>query len=266
LSLSINGPKILYVIPILGGITITETTVTSWVAMILIIALAIFLTRNLSVNHPSKRQIIAEKLVSMLYDLVEGTMGKHNLYFAPFIGTLMLSSLFGSLLGMTNILRSSTGDISTTAAWAIMVTLIVWYYNIKNQGLLQWLKGFTEPIAVMTPMNIIGEVANPVSMAFRHFGNVVGGLVMTTLVYSALAAASNLILGWIPNSFIANIPILQVGIPAALSIYFDLFSGLVQAFIFSCLAMIYIGLANPAPADTTPTTIPEELIVDANKK
>jgi len=266
MSLSINGPKILFVIPVLGGITITETTLTSWVAMALIIGLAFFLTRNLSVNHPGKRQIIAEKLVGMLYELVEGTMGKHNSYFAPFIGTLLLSSLVGSLLGMTNFLRSSTADVSTTAAWALMVTGIVWYYNIKNQGLGSWLKGFTEPIAVMTPMNIIGEVATPVSMAFRHFGNVTGGLVMTTLIYSALGAASTLVLGWIPNSFIANIPILQVGVPAFLSIYFDLFSGLVQACIFSILAMIYIGMANPEPVDPKKATIPPELVVDPNKK
>ena len=94
-------------------------------------------------------------------------------------------------------------------------------------------------------MNIISEIASPVSMAFRHFGNVVGGSVLTTLVYYALAVASNFILGWIPNAFLSSIPILQVGIPAFLSLYFDFFSGAIQALVFCMLSMVYIGAANP---------------------
>ncbi len=113
--------------------------------------------------------------------------------------------------------------------------------NIKSHGVGGWLKGFTKPVFVMTPMNIISEIANPVSMAFRHFGNIASGLVITALVYGALAALSQLVLGWIPNSFVASIPIFQVGLPALLSIYFDLFTSCLQAYIFSMLTMVFVS-------------------------
>jgi len=184
----------------------------------------------------------------MLYGLVEDTMGKHNLKFAPYIGTLFLSSIFGTLIGTTQLFRSATADLSVTAAWALVTTGMVWYHNIKNFGFKAWLKGFTEPIVVMTPMNVVSEIANPVSMAFRHFGNVAGGSVLTALIYGALGAASTLLFGWLPG-VLADIPFLAAGIPAVLSIYFDLFSGFVQALVFSLLTMVYVGGACPPPSE-----------------
>jgi F-type H+-transporting ATPase subunit a len=141
---------------------------------------------------------------------------------------------------------------------------MVWYHNIKNFGFKRWLKGFTEPIVVMTPMNIVSEIARPVSMAFRHFGNVAGGSVLTALIYSALALVSKLLLGWIPG-FISTIPFFQVGIPAVLSIYFDLFSGFVQALVFSLLTMVYVGAACP-PFEELPEDRRKRLSKNANKK
>lgn len=249
-----NGPKILWTIPIFGGVTITETILTSWIAMLLIMVCAWVLTRNLSVDKPSKRQIVLEKIVGMLYGMVEGTMGKHNLRFAPYIGTLFASSIIGTLLGMTGVLRPATADLNTTLAWALATTALTWFFSIKNSGLIAWLKGFAEPIALMTPMNIISEIANPISMSFRHFGNIAGGLVMTTLLYQALAALSSFVLQWIPLKFINTIPIFQLGIPAFLSIYFDLFSGFVQALVISMLTMVYLGGANP-PKDEQAETV-----------
>ena len=101
----------------------------------------------------------------------------------------------------------------------------------------------------MTPMNIVSEIAQPVSMAFRHFGNVAGGGVLMTLIYSALAGASSLLLSWVPNQVIASIPFLQVGIPAFLSLYFDLFSAFIQALVFCMLTMVYVGAACPPPEE-----------------
>ena len=249
MDLSVTGPKIYYTIPILGGINITQTMVTLLAVTIILIIASYFLTRNLK-KRPGGLQVVAEKLVSILYGLVEDTMGKHNSHFTPFIGTIFLSSILGTLLGMTQIFRSATADLSVTLAWAIVTTLLVWYYNIKNFGFKAWLKGFTEPIVVMTPMNIVSEIATPVSMAFRHFGNIAGGSVLTALVYAALAALTNFIFGWLPEAVLAVFPpIFQVGIPAFLSIYFDLFSGFVQALVFSLLTMVYIGAANPPPPE-----------------
>ena len=149
---------------------------------------------------------------------------------------------------MTQIFRSVTADLSVTLAWALVTTGMVWYNNIKNFGFGTWLKGFTEPIVVMTPMNIVSEIANPISMAFRHFGNVAGGSVLTALIYGALTAASSALFSWLPG-IIGEIPFLTAGIPAALSIYFDLFSGFVQALVFSLLTMIYVGGACPPPEE-----------------
>ena len=251
MDISVNGPKIYYEIPVFGGIRITQTTVSLLAVTVLLILAAYFLTRKLS-KRPGRAQVIVEKLVGMLYGLVEDTMGKHNLVFAPYIGTLFLSSIVGTLIGMTQIFRSTTADLSVTLAWAIVTSLMVWYNNIKNFGFKAWLKGFTEPIVVMTPMNIVSEIAQPISMAFRHFGNVAGGSVLTSLIYGALAALTSLLFSWLPRAAAAVIPpIFQVGIPAFLSIYFDLFSGFVQALVFSLLTMVYVGGACPPPAEKT---------------
>ena len=240
MNLNVTGAFIYFTIPILGGIPITQTTVSSLIVAIVVIIASIRLGKNLK-KRPDGVQVLVEKGVTMLYDMVAESMGEHNLHWAPFVGTIFLSSILGSLIGMTGFLRSSTADLSCTLTWAVLVSLIIWYNGIKNNGFVGWLKGFTEPIVVMTPMNVISEIAQPVSMAFRHFGNVAGGGVLTMLIYNALAAASALILGWIPNAFISSIPILQVGIPAVLSLYFDFFSSFLQAFIFCMLTMMYIA-------------------------
>ena len=194
------------------------------------------------------RQVLTEKLITTLYDMVGDTMGRHNLYWAPYIGTLFLSSALGSLIGMTGFLRSATSDLSTTLTWALMTSVLVWVCSIRANGVWGWLKGYAEPVAVMLPMNIVSEIAQPISMAFRHFGNIMGGGVLTSLLYSALAAASSLIFGWLPG-LLGEIPFLQVGIPAVLSLYFDIFSGFVQALVFSLLTMVYVGNACPPPEE-----------------
>ena len=251
MGISVNGPIIYFSfeLPLIGRINITQTFVSLLAVTLLLITLALVVNKRIS-KRPGRLQVVAEKLVTMLYNLVEETMGKHNARFAPYIGTLFMSSICGTLIGMTQVFRSTTSDLSVTAAWALVTTGMVWYYNIKNFGFKAWLKGFTEPIVVMTPMNIVSEIASPVSMAFRHFGNVAGGSVLTTLIYTALALLSNFLLGWIPDAVLTYIPpIFQIGIPAFLSIYFDLFSGFVQAFVFSLLTMVYVGAACPPPEE-----------------
>ena len=248
--IEVTGPKILFSFSFFGlfDVTITETVLSSVIVMLTLVCASIWLGRNLQ-KRPGGKQVLTEKVVSMLYNMVRDTMGEHNLRFAPYIGALFCSSLLGTLISMLGFFRSATADISTTITWALVTSALVWYYNIKNNGFFGWLKGFTEPIVVMTPMNIVSEIAQPISMAFRHFGNVAGGSVLTMLIYNALAAASALILGWIPNAFISSIPILQVGIPGVLSLYFDLFSGFIQALVFSMLTMVYVGAACPPPAE-----------------
>ena len=255
MDLQVSGPKVFFELPFDLPDTsiftmknlITQTTISLVAVTLILLIISLIVSRKIT-KRPGRLQVVAEKLVSMLYGLVEDTMGKHNLKFAPYIGTIFLSSIIGTLIGTTQLFRSTTADLSVTAAWALVTTGMVWYNNIKNFGFKAWLKGFTEPIAVMTPMNIVSEIANPVSMAFRHFGNVAGGSVLTALIYGALSAASSLLFSWLPG-VLSEIPFLAAGIPAFLSIYFDLFSGFVQALVFSLLTMIYVGGACPPPEE-----------------
>lgn len=247
-----NGPRILVEFSVFGlfDVSITQTTLSSFLVMVTLLILSRWLGKGLQ-KRPTRRQVLVEKGVSMLYNLVGETMGEHNLHFAPYIGALFCSSVGGTLISMFGgVFRSATADLSTTLTWALVTSVMVWYHNIKQSGFFGWLKGFTEPIAVMTPMNIISEISQPISMSFRHFGNIAGGGVLTSLIYAALAAASSLLLGWIPNEIISSIPILQVGIPAFLSIYFDLFSGCIQALVFCMLTMVFVGAACPPPEET----------------
>lgn len=234
-----NGPKIVCQIPLFGGISITETIVNMWLIMAVLVGVSIYLTHGLTVRNPSKKQLIAEKLVMMLNNLVKDVMGEKYLSFAPYIGTLFAFSIVGSLSSLTG-LRPITADLSVILSWSIVTFLMIQITNIKNHGVLGWLKSFTEPVPFITPLNIVSEIANPVSMTFRHFGNIAAGLVITSLVYGGLASLSGALLAWIPSDFFATIPIFQVGIPAVLSVYFDLFTSFLQAYIICMLTMVFV--------------------------
>lgn len=235
LNITINGPKIMFRIPIFGGIEVTETVVWSWMIIAFIFILCLVLTRKLEKIPRSYSQKLAEKIVVAIDNMVESTMGKRNTAYAPYILTLMTFSILGSLIGLLGF-RSVTADINTTLAWALMTFVLIYYSGIRFQGLKHF-KGFIEPTPVMLPLNIISEMATPVSLSFRHFGNILSGMIITLLMYGGLAAASSAI---IPNS----IPFLQLGLPAVFSVYFDLFSGCIQAYVFSMLTMVYVSNAN----------------------
>ncbi len=149
----------------------------------------------------------------------------------------MLSAL-SSLLTLCG-LYPPTSDINIVGGWAILVFVLITYYKFKC-GPINYLKSFTQPVALLTPINLISEIATPVSMAFRHYGNVLSGSVISVLLGSALAGLSSMLLGWLPG-FLSDIPLLQVGIPAVMSLYFDIFSGCLQAFIFAMLTMMYVA-------------------------
>ncbi len=217
MSLNVTGAFIYFTIPVFGGIPITQTTVSSLLVAILLIVACVKLGKNLK-TRPNGVQVLLEKGVTMLYDMVAESMGPHNLHWAPFVGTIFLCSICGSLIGMTGFLRSATADLSCTLTWAVMVSVIIWYNGIKANGLLGWMKGFTEPIVVMTPMNIVSEFAQPVSMAFRHFGNVAGGGVITSILYVALSMLSNLVLHAVASNGVL-VPLVLLAAGAGLLVY-----------------------------------------------
>lgn len=242
-DISINGAKVLIYNEMLGGPVLTETVVNTWIVMAVIALLCWVLGRNLDVRGSSKRQHLAEYAVGFVNNLVRDCMGKQWMHYVPMIASILLLSCLGSLSSLFT-LYAPTGDLSTLLAWAAVVFVLITYYKIKTGGLLNYVKGFFAPIPVMAPLNVISEIATPVSMAFRHFGNIASGSVISALIYAALAAGSNALLGWLPGALgdvLGAIPFLQIGIPAVLGLYFDLFTAVIQAYIFSMLTMMYIA-------------------------
>ena len=249
MELDINGAKILFTLPIdlpvLGPLRISETMVVSWIVMILITGFCIWLTHDLKEENISKRQALAEMLVEMANKFVVGNMGEKFRYMIPFVAALFATSVVSNLISLVG-LRSPTSDLSTEAAWAVVVFIMITAQKSKTSGFGGDRKGFTQPIPVMTPFNVLSELATPVSMACRHFGNILSGVVINGLIYGALAVASSALLGLIPGlvgDVLSQIPVLDVGIPAILSVYFDWFSGIMQAFIFCMLTVMYIANA-----------------------
>lgn len=245
-GISVTGALIYFTIPMpIMDLPITEAQVNSWAVILTILAICLFLTRRMKVKPTSKRQILAEFIVEKAEGLVKSNMGERFLSFAPFIAAILGLSALSSLSSLLGI-YPPTSDINIIAGWAILVFALITYYKLKG-GIGNYLKGYTEPVVFFTPINIISEVATPVSMTFRHFGNVLSGSVISILVATALQGLTSLVLGWLPGA-LGDIPFLQVGIPAVLSLYFDIFSGCLQAFIFAMLTMLYVANGFPEEA------------------
>ena len=242
-GITITGARIFFTVHMpIQDFPITESQINSAIVVISVFFLCLFLTHGIKEKPESVRQHIAEFIVEKTEALVQDNMGKYFMSFAPFIAAIMCLSLLSSLLSLVG-LFPPTSDINIVAGWAILVFIIITHYKLKC-GPLYYLKGFTEPIAVFTPLNIIGEIATPVSMAFRHYGNVLAGTVISVLISAALQGLSIKLLGWLPG-VVGQFPFLQIGLPAVLSIYFDVFSGCMQAFIFAMLTMLNISTAFP---------------------
>ena len=238
-GIDISGALVYFTIPLpLGGLPITESQINSLLVIISIFALCLYLTHGIKEKADTKRQHIAEWIVEKVEGLVKENMGEYFAGFAPFIAAILALSAFSSLISLLG-LYPPTSDLNVVAGWAILVFVLITYYKNKC-GPIRYMKSFAEPVPLLLPINIISEVATPISMAFRHYGNVLSGTVISVLVAAGLLGISSILLGWLPG-FLGEIPFLQIGIPAVLSLYFDLFSGCLQAFIFAMLTMMYVA-------------------------
>ncbi len=243
-GIRITGALVYFTIPLpYGGLPITESQVNSWLVMLSVLALCMYLTHGIQEKAESKRQHIAEWIVEKAEGLVNENMGKYFSGFAPFIAAIIALSAFSSLLSLLG-LYPPTSDLNITAGWAILVFILITYYKCKC-GPLHYVKSFGEPVPFLAPLNIISEAATPVSMAFRHYGNILSGSVISALIAAALQGLSSLLLGRLPGS-LGEFPLLQIGLPAVLSVYFDVFSGCLQAYIFAMLTMMYVSGGFPA--------------------
>lgn len=239
-SISIGGAMILLTIPMpIQNLVISEAQVNSWLIMITIFGLCLFLAHGVNAQRRDWRQIAAEWIVEKLDGLVQDSMHPvyHNTY-APFIGSIIALSACSSFMSLIGVFPP-TSDVNVIGGWALLVFILVTKTKLKG-GLANYAGGFLQPVFIMLPMNILSEVMLPVAMSFRHFGNVMSGTVVATLVAWALQNLSNLLLGWLPG-FLGDIPFLQIGIPALLSVYFDIFSSSLQAYIFAMLTMLNIS-------------------------
>ena len=244
LVVDVTGPR--KMITILSGgeelLSISETVVTGWIIIIALFILMKWLTHDLKVKPESKRQVLAEWFVEFFNGIVRENMGEKMIGLTPYIATIFTFALTGSLMSVIGF-RSMTVDINCTGTWAMLTFILITYYKIKNNGPLGYLKGFAEPVPIIAPINVLSEVATPTAMALRMFGNISSGMIISTIVYAALTLLSNLIYNAAGVSFVLfdYFKIFQIGVPAALSVYFDFFSSTIQSYVFIMLTMTYVG-------------------------
>jgi F-type H+-transporting ATPase subunit a len=223
------GPRIAFYI---GDIPVSETVTVTWFIMFVLLVFSIVATRNMK-KEATGLQLVVEQLVKTIVNLTKQNMGEKNVAWAPYVGTLLLFIGISNIMGLFGF-RPPTGDLNTTMSLSILTFVLTQLFGVKSKGLGGYGKGFLEPIPLLLPLNIIGELANPVSLGFRLFGNIVAGIIIMALLYGALGNFTSLLLG-------LSVPLLQAGVPAVLHIYFDVFAGLLQSFIFTMLTMVFIS-------------------------
>lgn len=252
MDVSINGARILHTfenVPLLGTVQITQTLVVSWLVMAIIAGLCIWLGSGLKVTNISRKQAVAEMGYNAIVNFVRGNMGKEFDRYIPLVCTIFVTSVISNLISLLGI-WSPTADLMTELAWALVVFVLITYHKIKASGILGYLRGFLDPIFVLLPINIMSECFTPVSMACRHFGNILSGTVIGTLIYAALTAASSALFGALGSSFVVAIVVTVLGLAIAVPGYRQkkkrlLISGAVIAILGVLAVLTNLGAAYP---------------------
>ena len=206
-------------------IEISNSLFVSWIVMAMLIVLAVLVTRKLSFDKPKKLQLLVEWFVQTIDNLCASSIGHHGRAFVPYLGTLIMFLALANIIGVFNFipglhLYPPTKDINVTGALAVVSLLVSLYAAFRYKGFKGWARSHIEPIAVMAPFKVLEYVTKPLSLCLRLFGNVLASFVIMELV-----------MGVVPF------------LGAPLSAFFDLFDGVLQAFIFVYLSTIYIGEA-----------------------
>lgn len=208
----------------IGGVEIwiTETIVNTWIIMLLLVILAIFtrIKLNRFKKIPKGFQNIIEAAIEMFDNFAGGTLGVNLSYISPWffmIFVFLLASALSSVFGM----RAPTADWATTFAFAIATFVIMLVMGFKHKK-GEYVKSFFEPHFIFFPLNIIGELAKPVSLSFRLFGNMLSGTIILTLYYA------------LTPMFV------QFGIPSLLHAFFDVVFGALQTYIFVIISLMYV--------------------------
>ena len=206
-----------FTIPGLGGIPVGESVVVTWIIMAVLVVLSILLTRNLKVENPGKGQLMLETAVTSLHNMVGGMVGEKGQRYVPYLMTVLLYIGMANIIGLFGF-KPPTKDFTVTLALAGMSIVLIEAAGILAKGVKGWIKSFAEPVAIMTPFNILELVIKPLSLCMRLFGNVLGAFVIMELIKQ----------------------LLPVGLPVPFSLYFDIFDGLIQAYVFVFLTSLFI--------------------------
>jgi F-type H+-transporting ATPase subunit a len=206
-----------FTIPVFGGIAIPESLVVTWGVMAVLVILALWLTHDMKVDHISKRQAFAEFLVTKLETLIGNVVGEKGKCYVPYLLTVLLYLALSNIVGIFGF-KSPTKDLGVTASLALMSIVLVEAAGIRARSVKGWLKSFTKPVAIVTPINILEVFTRPLSLCMRLFGNVLGSFVIMELIKMVVPYV----------------------LPAVLSLYFDLFDGILQAYVFVFLTGLYI--------------------------
>lgn len=198
--------------------TTTHVSVLIVCALLMIFAVVVRKKLKDTTDKPGMLQNIAEFIVESLDGMVAGSMGKNGKPFRNYIGTLFIFILICNISGLLG-LRSPTADYGVTLPLGLITFCIIQYNNVKYNK-VGALTDLFKPLPFLAPINIIGEIAIPFSLSLRLFGNILSGTVMMALIYGLL---SKVAIGW----------------PAFLHVYFDIFSGCIQAYVFCMLTMVF---------------------------
>ena len=244
----IEGPKVFWSLTI-GGLVfnINQTIVTTWIVMAILITVLAIGTRNLSVENPGRFQVVLEMLYSFIENMFLANFGKYKETFVSFITALfsfiflcnlisfflpfipLVEKLPGGGYSISPFLRSPTADMNTTVGLALLVVVIFLSCAIKTEGVTGYLKGLASPTPVLLIINIIGEIAKPINTSMRLFGNMFAGIIIMGLLYGLTINVAGHLFAFAP------------GWVAFLHLYFDLFTGTIQSFVFVVLSSVYIS-------------------------
>lgn len=224
-------------------IPISDAVITMWIIMVVLIIFSIVFTRKLK-TIPEGKQNFVETVVELINKLTEGSIGHHWRLFAPYIGTVLLFLVFSNTISIFNIIPSGeqlfnithieafkklpdfnllppTKNASVALGFAVMSMVAVLISGIKVKRMRGWLKSFLEPVPVLLPFKILDYFIRPLSLCFRQYGNVLGAVIIMELINLSIPAF----------------------LPGVISIYFDIFDGILQAYVFVFLTSLYIAEA-----------------------
>ena len=197
-------------------IPITKGVVATWGVMAFLVIVSIIFTRNMKII-PGKKQAAVELAIGKLYGVFYNILGERGKQYIPYLLTVLLYLGVSNMLGLIGV-APPTKELNTTAGLAIMSIVLIQYAAIHQRGVKGWLKHFAHPMGIMLPMNILELFIKPLSLCMRLFGNILGAYIIMELIIFCIPAV----------------------VPLVFSFYFDIFDGLLQAYVFCFLTSLFI--------------------------